>query len=170
MTGAVYIPSVVLKRPPGLMRAESQMIGSPSGIGTLNWLMVAKNKVSTACNKKVSLIIWKGSHGMNKSCVKQNIWLRHNVHLKWRHDVKNCHLVLISIKLQRLVPEYYVPSEVILSTLKRDSKNSGLLWRIKDKNLAESEWSNSLQHSTVVRMFLGSNPKQMLVDTWSRKT
>ena len=46
---------------------------------------------------------------MNKSCVKPNSWLRHNVHPKWRHDVQKRHLVLISIKLPRLVPENYVP-------------------------------------------------------------
>ena len=61
---------------------------------------------------------------MNKSCVKHNSWLRHNVHPKWRHDVQKCHFVLISIKLQRLFPEYYVPLEVINKlTLKRASNN-----------------------------------------------
>ena len=60
----------------------------------------------------------------DKSCVKYNSWLHYNVHPEWHHDVQKRHLVRISIKLQRLVPEYYVPPEVINKlTLKRASKN-----------------------------------------------
>ena len=47
----MYIPSIVLKCPPGLMGAESQTIGSPDDTDTVSALIVAKNILSAKKSK-----------------------------------------------------------------------------------------------------------------------
>ena len=51
MTGTVYIPSIVLKCPPGLIGAESHTIDSPGVTDTVSSLIVAKNILSAANSK-----------------------------------------------------------------------------------------------------------------------
>ena len=48
---ALHSPNIVLKCPPGLIGAESQIIGSPSDIDTDWALMVAKNVLSAEIDK-----------------------------------------------------------------------------------------------------------------------
>ena len=109
--------------------------GSASSSVLVKWKAVKslslteRMKMSESVTSVTTSNIWK-----NKSCVKHNSWLRHNVRAKWRNDMQNDvmifkrhHLVLISIKLLK-IPENYAPSEVINKlTLKRASNKKVLL-------------------------------------------
>ena len=92
----------------GFKAVETQLKGSEKD---LNELVKCGNHLICVCDRIVSQAVDRTLSNvreryrlyfiMNKSCVKHNSWLRHNVHPKCRHDVQKRHLVLISINLPK---------------------------------------------------------------------
>ena len=78
---------------------------------TIHHLEASATHFNIIDQTKLAMLLTKvyAKRKMNRSCIKHNSWLCHNVHPKWHHDVQKCHLVLISIKLPKASQQTMCP-------------------------------------------------------------